>query len=94
MMSKRLEFVSYDGAYPNLCYGVLCVKVDDDEVTFDRYSLSSGGGIWSEEENDYCPVEGPWSVNEWPEGFPEELKAELVELINNNVPLGCCGGCI
>ena len=32
----KIEFVSYDGAYPNLCSGKLTVKIDGKEVSFGR----------------------------------------------------------
>ena len=33
---NKIEFVSYDGGYPNLCSGKLVVKIDDKEVSFGR----------------------------------------------------------
>jgi hypothetical protein len=30
----NIEFVSYNGAYPNLCRGKLVVKIDGKEVSF------------------------------------------------------------
>ena len=89
----KLEFVSYDGAYPNLCSGQLVMAIDGARVDFPSHCLSSGGSVsfdkdWSENVTD-----GPWSISQYPEGFPEELKAAAVDLVNENVPYGCCGGC-
>jgi hypothetical protein len=33
-MSEKIEFVSYNGKYPNLCSGKLVVKIDGKEVSF------------------------------------------------------------
>lgn len=33
-MSEKIEFVSYDGKYPNLCRGKLVVKIDGKELSF------------------------------------------------------------
>ena len=35
-MDNKIEFVSYNGAYPNLCYGKLVVKIDGKEVSFGK----------------------------------------------------------
>ncbi len=31
---NKIEFISYNGRYPNLCSGKLVVKIDDKEVSF------------------------------------------------------------
>lgn len=58
-----VEFVSYDGAYPNLCTGQLVLKIN-----------------------------GRWSID-LPEDL-EPLRKEIEECINENIPHGCCGGCV
>lgn len=90
----KLEFVSYDGAYPNLCSGQLIMAIDGVEVIFPSYCLSSGGGVsfdknWSENVS-----KGAWRISQYPDNFPDELKALAVELVNANIPHGCCGGCV
>ncbi len=46
-----VEFVSYDGTYPNLCSGTLVVKIDGAEVSFGWNGCDyppfwiSGGGV-------------------------------------------------
>jgi len=87
----RVEFVSYDGTYPNLCSGDLVISVDGVECNLGT-CLSSGGGF----DDDWCATSGPWSISdyyEWPENFTEEMKTEVVRLANENIPQGCCGGC-
>jgi len=87
----RVEFVKYDGEYPNLCSGKLVLKVDGKLVEFPKYSLSSGGSASYKPEK---ITKGKWSIKEWPLDFPEELKKESIEIINDYIEFGCCGGCI
>lgn len=104
----KIEFVSYDGAYPNLCSGTLVLKINGVEAKF-HYSFDnnkdkgeysefwSSGGVVSFDENWMEEVtQGPWRFS--PSGsFPEELKAigdELIAVFNDHVPYGCCGGCV
>lgn len=93
MRTPKIE-VSYDGKYPILCSGVLVVTIDGIVWKFGDYCLSSGGNVTFDEEwNDEVDL-GPWSIKEWPAGFPEELKEITLEVINNNIEHGCCGGCV
>lgn len=41
-----VEFVSYDGRFPNLCSGTLVLKIDGVERTMPQYCMSSGGSVW------------------------------------------------
>lgn len=86
--------VEYYGKWPDLCSGRLIVTVDEKVWEFPSYCLSSGGHVSFNAEWEEDVGEGPWSINEWPEGFPEELKAEVEEEVNSTVPYGCCGGCV
>lgn len=95
MKTTKVIKVNYDGSYPNLCSGKLVVVLDGREWEFPPYCLHSGGGVWF--SDDYAEVyveDGPWSIDEWPEGFPEEDKEAVVERINEEIPWGCCGGCV
>jgi hypothetical protein len=83
--------VEYDGEYPNLCRGHLVVIVDGVRYDFGTWRLSSGGDI----SNDFTEVnEGPWSIDDWPDNFPEEFRKAALEEINSSIRHGCCGGCI
>jgi hypothetical protein len=90
----KVGFVSYDGAYPNLCSGTLVLRVDGEDVTFPDYCLSSGGGVSFDADWNEHVSSGPWSIKEWPKEFPEELKEEAERVVNDNVGHGCCGGCV
>lgn len=91
----KFEFVSYDGDYPNLCSGTLVIRVDGKEYSLGPHVLESGGDVtfdknWLEEV-----TQGPWKIVDYE--LPEELKpfkAEITELVNDNVEFGCCGGCV
>jgi hypothetical protein len=88
-----LAFVSYDGDYPNLCSGILTLSLNGTEIVFPHYCLHTGGVCcWNGE--DEIITQGPWSIDEWPDGFPEELKEEATKLVNDNVEHGCCVGCM
>ena len=44
-LMKQVEFISYDGAYPNLCSGLLVLKINGKVKKFPRYCLLSGGSV-------------------------------------------------
>ncbi len=94
---RIIEFVSYDGAYPNLCSGELIVKIDGKETSLGK-CLCSGGSVWfNEDYSNFTVEEGPWHIDtDW---FPKDLHLTAEEvcaiehLVNENVEWGCCGGC-
>ena len=88
----KLTFISYDGSFPNLCSGTLVLAIDGKEVEFPPYCLCSGGSVFT--DCDEGVIKGLWSIEKFPEDFPDELKAEAEKLVNCNVPSGCCGGCL
>lgn len=93
---RNIKFVSYDGKYPNLCSGVLILNVDGKIVTINKYSLCSGGSAHFNDDYSESFIEyGPWSLNEGHfSDYSEEEKEYIIELINENIPHGCCGGCL
>jgi hypothetical protein len=85
--------VKYNGQYPNLCSGKLIVYIDEKEYTFPSYCLSSGGQAWT--NDDYTgTTQGNWSITEWPDNFPEDMKRYVEFEVNEQIEKGCCGGCI
>lgn len=93
-MENKINFVSYSGSYPNLCRGTLILNINGKNVRFPECCLSSGGSVWFDNDWGEHIETGPWSIYEWPENFPENLKDTVKELINDNIPYGCCGGCV
>lgn len=90
-MKCRIE---YDGNYPNLCSGHLKVFLDDVEWDFGKFCLNSGGSVLSDNNLDMWTTQGEWSIDEWPDDFPVELRPFVLEHINAEIEHGCCGGCI
>ena len=74
--------VSYDGEYPCLCSGHLEVWVDGKYYDFGNYAMHSGGSVSFSEDWEEDVSSGEWSVD-FPDNFPEELKSEVLEAINN-----------
>lgn len=105
MKKDEIEFVSYDGSYPCLCYGTLTLKINGKEVRFngcgnEKYSSfwSSGGGVSfnDEWEEDVTQGEWYWCCFDEKKMHPAILRNKdyVMELFNENVPWGCCGGCV
>lgn len=86
--------IIYDGKYPCLCGGNLQVQVEETLWDFGKWAIISQGWIQQTADNDYITIEGDWIVISWPDNFPQELKPLVEEAINNQIPHGCCGGCI
>ena len=94
--APKIEFVSYDGSYPNLCSGTLVLKINGEEVVFPKYCLCSGGSCgFSSDFSEENITSGPWSIDlsEIPQQY-KKYRAEILEVINDNIPWGCCGGCL
>lgn len=90
-----IKFVSYDGHYPNLCSGTLVLNIDGMNITFPKDCLHSGGYIIFDDDWNADVSEGDWDI--YDEDIPtayRHLKNEIIEVVNENVPHGCCGGCI
>lgn len=107
---KDIEFVSYDGAFPNLCSGKLVLRIDGEERTFDR-TLISGGKVWFDDNWSDHVEEGEWRLeveavgdNQYILGpfyapnkdvvFTSAEIERITSLVNENVEYGCCGGCV
>ena len=104
--TTHVEFVSYTGHYPNLCSGILTLKIDGNEYKFGhsiykepqgdyKRFWSSGGCVTADENWNFSVGTNEWIIdaNMIPEEF-RKYAAEIDEVFNNNVDHGCCGGCI
>jgi hypothetical protein len=85
-----VKFVSYDGKYPNLCFGDLILEIDGKEVLLSD-CMRSGGSVSFTDDWSEVVSQGEWEVD-----IPEEYKQYKEEIgcvVNSNVRFGCCGGC-
>lgn len=87
-----VEFVSYDGRFPNLCSGTLVLKINGETVKFPPYCMHSGGRVWFSDNWEEHVESGEWDV-EIPEQYKPYTK-EILEVVNSNIHHGCCGGCV
>lgn len=88
-----VEFVSYDGEYPSLCSGTLVLKINGEIRIMPSCCLSSGGSVSFDEDWNEIVTQGRWDISSLPEDL-EPLRDEIVDCINENIPYGCCGGCV
>ena len=87
--------VEYSGAWPCLCMGELKVTINGVVYDFPFNCLTSGGSTYFRDGYSQAHVDkGPWEINKWPDNFPKEYKAATLEAVNENIPWGCCGGCL
>ena len=91
---KNQIHIRYDGAFPNLCSGTLIVTINDEQWVFPDYCMSSGGSVWFDEGWDEHVEHGEWSIKEWTDKFPKNMKKAVLNKINEEIPHGCCGGCV
>ena len=102
---EKIRFISYTGAFPNLCSGVLTLEIDGTPVSFGHSYMKpepdyqafwhSGGCCTFGGNGDEIVERAPWKI--FKEDLPTQYQeyAEIItELFNKNVPHGCCGGCI
>ena len=103
----KIEFVSYSGTYPCLCHGRLVVKVDGKEISFESGGAdadypafwASGGSTGFIDLVDWEPIvtEGEWQLKACGKSYPKKIRdllPKLLDVMNENVRPGCCGGCI
>ena len=90
-MTDKIKFISYDGRYPNLCSGRLTIEING-KMYSDGFELRSGGGVTFDEDWSEIVTDGEWSVSVPPE--LEKYKEQITDIVNENVPQGCCGGCV
>lgn len=105
----KVEFVKYDCEPLSRCRGALYVKIDGKLISFNAWSdnknipdypcfWESGGEVeYGEDGFIKNSFPGPWRIEHAFCDFPDEidrLLPELLRVMNENVPWGCCGGCM
>ena len=94
--NTEVKFISYDGDFPNLCEGKLTIEVAGVEFVLPRHTFESGGSVTFDDDWEDTISKGPWKFSEYAE-IPEELepfKDKILDVMNENVEYGCCGGCV
>lgn len=88
-----VKFISYTGEYPCLCMGILNIEVDGKSYAL-KHCMRSGGNVSFDDEWKAFVTTGEWSLDldEYPDLIP--YQEEITKLVNENVPYGCCGGCV
>lgn len=91
--TPHVKFISYTGKAPKLCDGNLTL-----EINKKIYCWSSNNSpLYNLEFFNYGdnPIKKqPWAILY--AKIPAEIKQyipEIEEVVNANVPMGCCGGC-
>ena len=104
---EHVKFVSYDGEYPNLCTGTLVLNIDGTDYSFGFTTVPgmskcdfpmfwhSGGSASFDNDGNANVTSGRWQIDslDLPKQF-RKYADEIDEVFNDNVPYGCCGGCI
>lgn len=92
-----IKFISYDGKWPTLCMGTLVVEKDGKQYSM-KYVLESGGSCgFNKDYSESYIYKDKWSVckNDLPKELQNDVDVkEITELVNENIPYGCCGGCL
>lgn len=90
-----IEFVSYDGKYPNLCSGTLVLKVDGKTYELENILMSGGAAYFTDGYSTAHVEQGDWIIPacELPADL-QKYEKEITDLVNSYVEHGCCGGCL
>lgn len=95
-VEPTIKFVSYTGEYPYLCCGVLTLRIDGETVTFGGHYVGYHGEYRRFWKSGGCgDIHAPWIIDK--NGLPPKYQNyadEISTVFNENVPYGCCGGCI
>ena len=99
-----IKFISYSGEYPSLCFGTLVVGIDGERISFGDYGASDYPAFWTpagtayiDDDGEAHVEKGRWRLSRDTNLFPAKMRPwldELLKVFNENVPQGCCGGCI
>lgn len=80
----KIKSISLDGGQ---CAQPVFVTVDGVEYDFGDHCLKSGGDAYLDDDWEPMVTKDPWSVR-FPEGFPEELKEDVLREISTEIPWG------
>ena len=105
----HVRFIEYTGKYPSLCMGVLVLEINGqryyfgnelygkykDKKLFPQFWSSGGSCGFRNNYSDSYVEHDDWRIDtdELPTEFFDYAE-EIDEVFNENVPYGCCGGCL
>ena len=88
MNNSNIEFISYTGAYPNLCYGVLTVKVNGKKYEFGCYKriplMNKGDDYYPEMLPGFWTTGGYCGLDENLDECVEKDSWEMSPLVNED----------
>lgn len=97
-----VRFISYTSLPYALCQGLLILEIEGRVIKFGydgehRYAprFWCSGGYIECDDREMRPISAPWIIDA--EALPEKYRPyaeEISKVFNENVPYGCCGGCI
>lgn len=108
--ATTVEFVSYEASEWCLCRGELKVLINGELVTFsedyfleeipeeNKYTsfwVSGGSCNCSSEDSEEEVIRAPWILQK--DQLPEKYRGlgqALIDMFNEHVEYGCCGGCL
>lgn len=95
-VTTHVEFVSYTGKYPELCQGLLTLKIDGKKHTFGNDQMHKEAQhpkFWTPCQNcgEKSTMKGEWyvDVDMLPDSF-RKYAAEIDNIFNTNVDQSCC----
>ena len=71
--------------------------LNEKKADYPRFWCSGGSTGFSDDYADSYVVKGPWEMLAQEKDYPPEiwkLLPEILDLMNENVREGCCGGCL
>jgi hypothetical protein len=92
VLTLEIDGIAYHFGHEVGSYDITANKFKDNNC--DSF-WHSGGCVQADEDWNYNVLQGEWEIDA--DEIPEEFRkyaAEIDEVFNNNVPWGCCGGCI
>lgn len=103
--NEMVEFVEYTGKYPNLCSGILTLKINgvvakfgnvykSKTALYPRFWCSGGNCGFSNGYMESYINRGEWLYDGGLPHFLKRYEGEIMRVFNENVPYGCCGGCL
>ncbi|MDR2863982.1 MAG: hypothetical protein LBV68_00020 [Spirochaetaceae bacterium] len=96
----NVQFIKYGGVYPTACLGTLTFSYVESpgsapKIISVESPLKTGGQCYDDGTPEGVFTKGKWRLRM--SMFPYLSKVDFLELerlVNQNVPEGCCGGCL